>query len=162
MAEMICFHNPDEPHGHLSNWHLSRFEMDGVAYSSLEQWMMHQKALVFGDGQTARRIMATDDPATIKALGRAVTPFDSTVWGGRSQIVVYRGLLAKFGQDGKLRRELDETGDAMLVECSRDDVIWACGLAMDDPRRLDIAQWRGRNLLGFAMMEVRERLRERR
>lgn len=159
MTEMICFHNPDEPYGFLSNWHLSRFEINGVAYSSLEQYMMHSKALLFGDSKTASEIMATDDPAEVKALGRAVSPFDSTVWAGRAQIIVYRGLLAKFGQDKELARKLVDTGNAMLVECAYGDRIWACGRSMDDPARHDIALWRGKNLLGFALMEVRSRLR---
>ena len=159
MPDMICFHNPDEPFGFLSNWYLSRFEVDGVEYSSLEQYMMHMKALLFGDAEAAGKIMATDDPSQIKALGRTVTPFDSTVWAGRAQIIVYRGLMAKFGQDSELARKLDQTGDAMLVECACGDRIWACGLAMDDPRRFDIASWRGKNLLGFAIMEVRDQLR---
>ena len=159
MDEMICFHNPDEPYGFLSNWYPSRFEVGGVGYSSLEQYMMHMKALLFGDAVTAGKVLATDDPGEIKALGREVAPFDSTVWAGRSQIIVYRGLLAKFSQDEQLARMLDETGDAMLVECAFHDRTWACGRTMDDPERFDMAKWRGRNLLGFALMETRSQLR---
>ena len=160
VGEMVCFHNPDESNGFLSNWYLSDFEVDGVRYSSLEQYMMHMKALMFDDAETASKIMTTDDPAEIKALGRAVTPFESTIWAGRAQIIVYRGLLAKFSQNDKLARMLDETGDAMLVECASGDKIWACGRAMNDSRRQDIKLWRGQNLLGFALMEVREQLRD--
>ena len=156
---MFCFHSPEERNGFLSNWYRSDFEVDGVRYSSLEQYMMHMKALLFGDLETAGKIMAADDPSEIKALGRAVTPFDSTVWAGRAQVIVYRGLLAKFGQDRRLARMLEGTRDAMLGECARGDRIWACGRAMDDPRRRDISQWDGKNLLGFALMEVREQLR---
>lgn len=159
MDSMICFHNPDEPDGYLSNWYLSEFEIDDVRYSSLEQYMMHKKALLFGDAEAARHILETDDPGKIKALGRQVTPFDPVVWAGRSQIIVYRGLLAKFSQNEELFRRLDETGNALLVECARGDKVWAIGRTMDDPKRFDITSWRGTNLLGFALMEVRGQLR---
>jgi len=158
--KMICFHNPEEPFGFLSNWYISNFEIDGVCYSSLEQYMMHMKALLFGDTDTAARILETDDPGEIKALGRQVALFDSIVWAGRSQIIVYRGLLAKFSQDEQLARMLDETGNAMLVECAYRDRTWACGRTMDDPARLNLDMWKGKNLLGFALMEVRDQLRK--
>ena len=162
IGDMFCFHNPDEQNGFLSNWYMSDFEVDGVRYSSLEQYMMHMKAILFGDVKTAEKIMATKDPSEIKALGRSVAPFDSTIWAGRAQIIVYRGLLAKFGQDKRLARMLEATGDAMLVECAGNDKVWACGRTMDDPRRHDIALWRGKNLLGFTLMEVRGQLRNER
>lgn len=30
---VICFHNPDEENGFLSNWYLSHFEMDGKSFT---------------------------------------------------------------------------------------------------------------------------------
>ena len=67
---VVCFHNPDEENGYLSNWYLSDFTCGGVAYTSLEQYMMHKKALRFHDAGMAERIMATTDVARIKQLGR--------------------------------------------------------------------------------------------
>lgn len=160
MDEMMFFHNPDDPHGFLSNWYASEFEVDGVSFSSLEQYMMYKKALTFSDDASARAIMSTDDPAEIKRLGRKVKPFNSVMWSGRSQIVVYNGLIAKFGQGEQLRKKLIATKDALLVECSNDDTIWAIGLALNDPRRFGINLWRGKNLLGFALMETRQRLKK--
>ena len=157
-SNSVFFHNADGPYGFLSNWHISWFEVDGFSYSSMEQYMMHQKALMFGDVETAIEIVNAKDPSKIKALGRKVKPFDSTVWAGRAQIIVYRGLVEKFKKGSVLADMLVGTGDAMLVECSRGDRIWANGLAEDDARRFDISQWKGKNLLGFALMEVRSRL----
>lgn len=157
---IICFHNPDDENAYLSNWYRSDFSYAGIHYSSLEQYMMHQKALYFGDLTTAEKILATDDCAQIKALGREVQPFDRQSWNGVRQIIVYEGLLAKFSQNEDLRQQLLATGEALLVECSATDKIWANGLAMNDPRRLDPEQWQGQNLLGYALMRVREKLRE--
>lgn len=46
---VITFHDPNEENGYLSNWYLSDFEVRGVKYTSMEQYMMHQKAVVFGN-----------------------------------------------------------------------------------------------------------------
>ena len=48
------------------------------------------------------------------------------------------------------------TGDAMLAECAVQDHIWGIGLSMKDERRFDVSEWRGQNLLGYALMEVRK------
>lgn len=158
MREIVCFHNPDEANGYLSNWYPSAFELGGTTYTSMEQYMMHQKALRFADVVTAAQILATDDVAHIKALGRSVSPYDDHVWSGVRQVVVYEGLLAKFSQDADLHEWLQATGDALLAECAVRDRVWGIGLSMSDPMRLDPAKWRGQNLLGYTLMLVRERL----
>ena len=45
------------------------------------------------------------------------------------------------------------------MEASPYDTIWGIGLAAEDPRAKDPSQWRGQNLLGFALMEVRDEIR---
>lgn len=158
MRKVICFHNPNEENAFLSNWSFSDFEKDGVQYSSMEQYMMHRKALTFGDMEIAEKIMAASDFGEIKALGRQVRNYDDRIWSGIRQIVVYEGLLEKFRQNPELKAQLLATGDALLAECALRDQIWAVGLTMHDEGRLNIEKWRGQNLLGFALMQVREKL----
>ena len=74
------------------------------------------------------------------------------------QIVVAANL-AKFKENPHLRTFLINTGDRILVEASPVDKIWGIGLTMDDPASKDPSLWKGQNLLGFALMEVREQLR---
>lgn len=155
---VIGFHNPDEENGYLSNWYLSDFEVEGIRYSSLEQYMMYQKAKYFKDDYNMKKILETDDPSEIKVLGKEVSNFDSTYWNGIRQIVVYRGLYAKFSQNDDLKQKLKETGDAILAECAYKDKIWGIGMSMDDEDRFDMSKWNGQNLLGFALMMVREQL----
>lgn len=155
---MIFFHNPEEENGIYSNWYLSEFVVDGIQYSSMEQYMMRQKALVFQDREVARQILNTSDVARIKALGRAVRNYNDIVWAGLRQLVVYKGLLAKFSQNPGLKNALLSTGDQVMAECAVKDTIWGIGLSMRDERRFDMAQWRGQNLLGFSLMEVRSSL----
>ena len=91
MRKIICFHNPEEVNGYLSNWYLSEFETGEVKYSSMEQYMMYQKAILFGDRSAAQKILAISDVGKIKALGREVKDYDDLVWNGMRQIIVYRG-----------------------------------------------------------------------
>lgn len=155
---IIGFHNPDEEYGFLSNWTLSNFVVSGIEFSSLEQYMMYQKAVVFKDEEIASQILKTSDVAEIKRLGRAVRNYDDHVWNGVRQIVVYEGLTAKFSQNEDLKGLLKETGDAILAECAVKDRIWGIGLSTTDPDRLDRSKWQGQNLLGYALMAVRNKL----
>ena len=158
MKQVICFHNPNEENAFLSNWFYSDFVKDGVMYTSMEQYMMHRKALTFGDTEIAEKIMSASDFGEIKALGRQVQNYDDRVWSGIRQIVIYEGLLEKFRQNPRLKEHLLAPGDALLAECAFNDRIWAIGLTMQDSNRFDIEKWRGQNLLGFALMQVREKL----
>ena len=72
MRNIICFHNPDEINGYLSNWYLSDFTIDGQKFSSMEQYMMYEKARTFGDMEIAVQIMETNQVGKIKSLGRLV------------------------------------------------------------------------------------------
>ncbi len=156
--EIIGFHNPDEEYGFLSNWYLSKFTVSGTIYSSMEQYMMHQKALCFHDDDVARQILETDDVSEIKQLGRMVSGYDDITWNGVRQIIVYEGLLAKFSQNEELRKMLKETGNTILAECAVKDRIWGIGLSLTDPNRFDKEKWKGQNLLGYSLMMVRDRL----
>lgn len=155
---VVCFHNPNEENGYLSNWYPCRFTVDGVEFSSMEQYMMYKKAVYFGDKATAEKILETGDVAEIKALGRLVANYNESYWNGIRQIVVFTGLLAKFTQNDDLKAQLTATGNAVLAECAVRDTIWGIGLSMKDPNRFHAEKWRGQNLLGYALMMVRERL----
>ena len=155
---IICFHNPNEENGYLSNWYMSTFTVDGVTFSSMEQYMMYSKAVCFEDLATAGKILKTDDVAEIKALGRLVVNYNDNYWNGVRQIVVYEGLLAKFSQNADLLSNLKATNTATLAECAVNDHIWGIGLSMKDPNRFCINKWNGQNLLGYSLMLVRKHL----
>ncbi len=158
MNHIICFHNPDKEYGYLSNWYPSCFTIDGIVFSSMEQFMMYRKAICFHDNDIASQILETEDVARIKELGRRVSGYDENHWNGVRQLVVYEGLLAKFSQNEKLQEWLKATGNAVLAECAVKDCIWGIGLSMNDPDRFERAKWKGQNLLGYALMMVRDRL----
>lgn len=158
MQKYICFHNPDEENGWLSNWYLSDFNVDGISFSSMEQYMMYKKAELFCDNEIKNEIMSISDVAKIKALGRKVGNYNNTVWNGMRQIIIYNGLYAKYSQNEDLKKMLLDTGDIILAECAVQDKIWATGISMKDDDRFNMYKWSGQSLLGFATMLVRERL----
>ena len=139
---------------------MSEFTCDDIKFSSMEQYMMYQKAVTFRDYDVAKDIMGTDDVAEIKALGRKVKNYSDVIWNGLRQIVIYQGLFAKFQQNVTLKQRLLETGDSIIAECAVKDTIWGIGLSMKDTKRFDINEWQGTNLLGFALMAVRKELKK--
>ena len=159
MRAVTCFHNPNEENGYLSNWYPSRFEFDGIGFSSMEQYMMHCKARCFGDLDSANHLLGIDNPAEIKQIGRAIANYDDHIWNGIRQITVYKGLRAKFRQNPELAAQLESTGNALLAECAVKDRIWGIGLSMHDPARFNPEKWQGQNLLGYALIIVRDELR---
>lgn len=157
---MICFHNPDEENGYLSNWYLSEFTIDDIAFSSMEQYMMYEKAILFHDQETAKKILQKDNVAEIKALGRIVQNFDDTVWVKSREEIVYKGVLEKFRQNPELRKRLERTGEEIIAECAVKDKIWGIGLSMKDEDRFCVERWKGQNLLGKILMDVRKDIKQ--
>ncbi|MFD6873125.1 MULTISPECIES: NADAR family protein [unclassified Streptomyces] len=154
--------NPDGRLGPscLSQWWPSAFTVGDVRYPTAEHWMMAGKARLFADPEAERAALEAGSPAQAKAAGRLVRGFDDAVWARERFALVVEGSVHKFDSDPALRSYLLGTGTRVLVEASPMDRIWGIGLAADDERALDPTRWRGLNLLGFALMEARERLRE--
>lgn len=156
---VICFHNPDEENGFLSNWYPSHFSVDDNKFTSMEQYMMYKKAVIFNDEKIANEILSITDVAEIKRLGRMVSGYNDGIWNGLRQIIIYEGLIEKFIQNDTLREKLLETQDAILAECAVKDCIWGIGLSMRDDNRFEMSKWRGQNLLGYSLMMVREKIK---
>ncbi|MFH8532448.1 NADAR family protein [Streptomyces tendae] len=161
----LCFwgHRP-RPDGSigpscLSQWWPSPFTVDGVEYATAEHWMMAGKARLFADAEAERRVLAAAHPAGAKKAGRLVRGFDEAVWERERFRIVVEGSVHKFASDPALRAFLLGTGGRVLVEASPVDRVWGIGLAADDEAAQDPERWRGPNLLGFALMAARERLR---
>jgi ribA/ribD-fused uncharacterized protein len=143
----------------LSQWYPAHFILNGVTYRTAEQYMMASKARLFNDEVALEKILICTTPAIAKKLGREVKGYVDSVWlAQRSQIVV-AGNLAKFSHDAVLAAFLLSTKDCVIVEASPVDKIWGIGMAADHADSRSPARWKGLNLLGFALMEVRDKLR---
>lgn len=139
----------------FSQWYDAPFVVDGKRYATAEHFMMAEKAALFGDAETEAMVLQAPNPGAAKALGRQVRGFDEAQWIEQRFDIVVRANRTKFAQHGDLRTFLLQTGERVLVEASPVDRIWGIGLAQDDERAQDPNQWRGLNLLGFALMVVR-------
>lgn len=139
-------------------WSGHPFDVDGIRYATAEHYMMAEKARLFHDEATLSKIIAAKSPAIAKKLGRQVAHFDDRTWLQHRWDIVVRGNAAKFAQHEELKTFLLETGDRVLVEASPYDRIWGIGMLATDDDAEKPQLWKGLNLLGFALMEVRERL----
>lgn len=154
--------NPkNEPVGKFlfSQWYPLGFNVDGSHYPTAEHWMMAEKARLFGDLDTLEHILEAKTPSEAKNLGRIVRGFDSVIWEQKCFEIVVQGNLQKFKKHSEAHSYLDMTGSKVIVEASPVDAFWGIGHSQESPEAKDPKRWRGKNLLGFALMEVRDRLR---
>jgi hypothetical protein len=143
----------------FSQWWPSPFTLDGIEYKTAEHWMMAQKARLFKDQHHLNLILACSSPAEAKKLGRQIANFDTALWDQHKYAFVVEGNYHKFFQNAKLLAFLLNTGERVLVEASPVDNIWGIGMAKNEEDIYNPTRWKGENLLGFALMDVREQLR---
>lgn len=152
---VVLFFHEDNP---FSNWYPSKFKEGDVEFSSMEQYIMAMKALLFKDDEMYRKIMKSDKPRMHKRYGRRVKNFDEKVWTENNYNILLRGLTLKFSQNNKLKEHLLNTGNSILAEASPYDKIYGIGLSADNPNAQNPQRWKGQNLMGRALMEVRRSL----
>ena len=144
----------------FSQWYQSSFELDNIKYATAEHYMMAEKARLFNDSEILAKILAASHPGEAKKLGRSILGFDESIWLKHRRAIVVRGNVCKFEQNEALKEFLVNTGDRILVEASPRDKIWGIGLEQNHPDAANPNKWRGLNLLGFSLMEVRNILRK--
>lgn len=140
----------------LSQWFQCSFIVDDQYYNCAEQFMMAEKARIFGDEEIRQQILAEYSQMTMKKLGRQVRNYDDVIWKERRFDIVEKGNIAKFSQNKSLMNFLISTEDKILVEASPKDTVWGIGLAESSSDTINPRKWQGENLLGFALMEVRD------
>ena len=143
----------------LSQWWQCSFMENGIVFCCAEQYMMYKKAILFDDFEHAIKILNTVEPKKIKELGRQVNNFDEGLWSKHKERIVIQGNILKYSQNVKLRDYLCSTKDKILVEASPYDKIWGVGLKKESANISTPQKWKGLNLLGFILMDVRDRLK---
>lgn len=142
----------------LSQWWKASFKEENIIYKTAEHYMMAQKAKLFNDNEIFEKILNTESPKDVKELGREIRNFESTKWDEKKSQIVAQGNYLKFSQNEELKQFLIQTKNKVIAEASPVDPIWGIGLAEDNPKALNPFEWRGENLLGFALMAARDRL----
>ncbi|KAF8757231.1 hypothetical protein RHS01_03747 [Rhizoctonia solani] len=155
--DTIYFFRPKEEHGYLSQWYKSPFNNGIYSYENAEQYMMHQKGILFA---RILRLLALFWRLQIRAISRPRkngSNFDEAIWKRERLNIIIEGSRLKFEQSEYLKIKLLATGDSELVEASPFDRIWGIGFgAKSAPMKRD--KW-GENLLGKALMIVRQGLK---
>lgn len=145
----------------FSQWHPSPFVVEGISFNCAEQFMMYKKAKLFCDDETADEILKASKPSVQKELGRAVRDYHEAEWLQNRERIVYEGNFHKFTQNENLRKALLDTGETTLVEASPVDSVWGIGLSVDNPDAAFPEKWKGLNLLGKILTELREDLKKK-
>jgi len=153
---MVFFWGKDDP---FSNFYYTPFKHKNILFKWSEQAVMYEKAMLFGSIQVAKEILRAPTPQACKQLGRSrKIAFNQDVWDEQKETVYFNVLLSKFSNP-KLKKVLLETNDKLLAEASPYDKIWGIGYAWDHPNALYPDRWKGQNLLGKVLMDVRETLK---
>jgi ribA/ribD-fused uncharacterized protein len=143
----------------LSQWWEASFEVSGEKYLTAEHWMMAEKARLFGAEGIRKQILASQHPKEAKKLGRQVPNFDGEIWEQHRFDIVVNGNLHKFRQNPALKTFLIGAANRVLVEASPVDAIWGIGMDQKNSKLYQPHQWKGLNLLGFALMKTRDLLK---
>ncbi|MFT3705965.1 MAG: NADAR family protein [Agriterribacter sp.] len=143
----------------FSQWWMSPFEKNGITYPTAEHWMMAGKAKLFNDTDIEAKILAEENPDQVKKLGRLIKGFDAALWDENKFEIVCNGNQLKFSQHPSLQTFLLSTSDKILVEASPVDAVWGIGMSADHADIENPLKWNGENLLGYALMEVRDQLK---
>ena len=146
----------------LSNWIPNNLHMEynREIFTNSEQLFMYIKAMRFHDTDTADEIVKFGyEPKVAKQLGRQVKNYNEEQWNILRFLSMYDAIMCKFQSDKKLKQQLLDTGDKILVEGSPMDPIWGVMIKWDDDRILDEKNWKGQNLLGKVLMKVRNDLK---
>jgi ribA/ribD-fused uncharacterized protein len=143
----------------FSQWFPSEFIVDNKTYFTAEHWMMAEKARLFNDLPVAEKIINTEKAALVKELGRQIQNFNEEIWEKNRYEIVVKGNYYKFILNPALKEFLLSTKDKIIVEASPLDNIWGIGMGKDKPDCENPNKWKGSNLLGFALMEVRDKIK---
>lgn len=143
----------------LSQWYDAPFKQDGILYKTAEHYMMAGKAKLFNDYPAYQKILQSPHPKAAKSIGREISGFSEQVWLEHRFAIVVAANIAKFSYHPALSAYLLNTGERVLVEASPVDTIWGIGLATDHQDVEHPDKWRGLNLLGFALMQARNTLK---
>ena len=146
---------------YMSNFEYSPIVENSIMFGTSEQYFMYHKALKFNDIETANDILKYPfNPMKCKQFGRCVKGYDETVWNSVRYSVMYNANYLKYTQNHHLGKLLKQTGTKMLVEASQYDTVWGIGMSVEEANRTvtSTKQFKGQNLLGQVLMEVRDNL----
>lgn len=124
-------------------------------FNCSEQYFMYWKARFFKDYEIASLILKEKVPYNQKKLGRKVRNYNDSLWDKNREYYMYQANKCKYLQNEGLLKILLDTYPKQLVEASPYDKIWGIGLAENNPMIHDESKWKGLNLLGKVLTNLR-------
>jgi ribA/ribD-fused uncharacterized protein len=141
----IRFYRVNEPYGEFSNFAPYPIELKGQVWPTSEHYFQAQK---FPGTEHEEIVRLAKSPMVAARMGRSRERPLRLDWETVKDDLMREALRAKFTQHPQLRSLLLSTGDAELIEHSRNDCYWADG-----------GDGSGKNMLGKLLMELRAELR---
>jgi N-glycosidase YbiA len=145
MTAPIRFYSTKDEDGWMSNFFASPIVIGGKTWATTEHYFQAQK---FAGTPHEEELRLAKSPMVVARMGRARSRPLRADWERVKDDVMLEALRAKFSQHPGLKSRLLATGQAPLVEHTRNDRYWADG-----------GDGTGRNRLGELLMQVREELR---
>lgn len=142
-----------------SQYSAHSFVIDEEEYVSVEQYVMAEKAKLFNDMEARESIMATKRPDCANSIGRKIYRYDEETWARHREDIVYEGNYAKFTQNEEVYQSLMETDGLLLAQANPYDTVFGIGLGLHDPNSTNSKKWRGQNILGNILTDIREELK---
>ncbi|CAK5087151.1 unnamed protein product [Meloidogyne enterolobii] len=139
----------------------SKFSVLGIQFTTLEKYIIWQKARYFADFEIAEHILHLQNPDQIYRIGLRIRGFKIEEWNKVRDKIMYMGLWAKFTQNAQLLSQLRETGNSMIAEATQVNKYWEGGICSSQLHRLsDPSSWDGDNKLGVLLMQLRKEINE--
>ena len=141
----IKFYKVNDDYGFMSNFAPYPFSDGSKIWPTSEHYFQAQKFLVPQIQEKIRQIASPID-AALEGRNRQ-NPLRPD-WEEVKDKVMLQALRVKFSQNPEIAKGLLATGDAILIENTRNDDYWADG-----------GDGSGKNKLGLLLMKVREELK---
>lgn len=160
---IILFSNTDtDEYGFLSLKWAVQLEFQSTIYQSAKQAIYAELAKLFGDQSNLEKIMSAETADEITYSVKNISNEDESKWNEAMTKLIYDVNLAKFNQYTELSGRLIETKNAILGAYEPNDSLIGIGIAPENPLSKNQINWTGQNILGKALMEIRETLKKQR
>ena len=144
MKKMIKFYYTNKDFGEFSNFAKFPVKIKNKLWPTSEHYF---QAMKFESKEIQEKIRKCKRPDEAARIGRDRKLKIKKNWDSSRDNVMREVVKAKFTQYEELKTLLLSTGDAKLIEHTKNDDYWADG-----------GDGKGKNMLGKILMEVREKL----
>jgi ribA/ribD-fused uncharacterized protein len=157
-ANEIYFFRESGKYGSFSNFYPSKFVEGNIEFNCSEQYFMYYKCLTFDteNKHLLEAILNEKSPSKIKNFGRQVKNYNDKIWSEKRYSIMINALGLKFTQNKEIKDLLISTKEKILFEASPFDKIWGIGFDGKTAANMIDKTKFGKNLLGQALMQIRD------